>query len=68
MRLSLTIFILFGALAMSGCLRPLELGLGAPDLNDSGSDTDDSGTDTDTETDPADSGDDDAGVPDGSPT
>jgi hypothetical protein len=52
---------------MGGCLRPLELGLGAPDLHDSGSDTEDSGTDTGTDTDPADSGDDDAVVPDGSP-
>ena len=55
---------------MGGCLRPLELGLGAPDHADSGTGTgtDTNDTDSDTDTDPADAGDDDAGVPDGSPT
>ena len=49
-------------------MRPLELGLGASDLTDSGAEA---GTDSDTDSDtgdPMDAGDDDAGVPDGSPT
>ncbi len=50
-------------------MRPLELGLGASDLNDSGTDTGTDTNDTDSDTDdPTDAGDDDAGVPDGSPT
>ena len=67
MRFFLITLVLFAALAIGGCLRPLELGLGASDLTDSGTDTGTNDTDSDT-SDPTDAGDDDAGVPDGSPT
>ncbi len=67
MRLFLIILVLFAALATGGCLRPLELGLGASDLADSGTDTGTNDTDSDTDN-PSDAGDDDTGVPDGSPT